>query len=60
MALITILLMGFSTFTHFHPLLMPDEAETGKLLIEIDNVKKSMGIIWIGIYDSNNYMINPR
>ena len=33
----------------------------GNLIIELDNIKKAQGIIWIGIYDSaDNYMIKDR
>jgi uncharacterized protein (DUF2141 family) len=34
---------------------------TGNLLIDLDNIKTAQGIIWIGIYDSEeNYMIKER
>lgn len=33
---------------------------TGRLVIEIDNVKSPEGIIWIGIYDPSNYMIKEK
>ena len=32
----------------------------GKLVIEIENIKKPEGIIWVGIYNSNNYMIKEQ
>lgn len=32
----------------------------GRLIIEIENVNDSEGIIWVGIYDSTNYMIKEK
>ena len=37
------------------------EKVTGNLVIEISNIKKAKGTIWMGIYDSeDNYMIDER
>ena len=34
---------------------------SGKLIIELDNVKLPQGIIWIGIYDSaENYLVKEK
>lgn len=32
----------------------------GRLIIEIDNINSPEGIIWVGIYDSSNYMIKEK
>ena len=49
----------FAAMFIFTSLDVPSE-NSGHLIINIDNVKKSEGIIWIGIYDSTNYMIKEK
>ena len=39
----------------------PEDEKSGTLIINIDNVKETGGIIWIGIYDSEDtYMIKEK
>lgn len=51
-SLVLALYLGLSSF-------MP-EKKSGVLTIQINNVKSPEGIIWIGIYDADNYMIKEK
>lgn len=35
-------------------------ANSGQLIIEVDNIKRAEGIIWVGIYVDSNYMIKEK
>ena len=50
--IVFVLGFGFSSFS--------SEKDSGTLKIEIDNVKNPEGIIWVGIYDADNYMIKEK
>jgi len=52
-ALLTLfLLTGFT---------LPNRVETGHLIITVDNINRTKGTIWIGLYDSaDNYLIKEK
>lgn len=48
-------LFGLTAFTTL------DRVETGNLIITVDNINKTKGTIWIGLYDSaDNYLIKEK
>jgi len=48
-------LFGLTAFTAV------DRIETGKLVITVDNINKTKGTIWIGLYNSaDNYLIKEK
>ncbi len=48
-------LFGLTAFTSV------DRVETGNLVITVDNINKTKGTIWIGLYDSaDNYLIKEK
>ena len=53
---LTLMLASFMVlFTNFHT-----AENKGKLIIHVDNIIQNQGMIWVGIYNSQNYLVKEE